>query len=39
MTSVLRFTKGRNFVKNVDGIKVLLLYISYNDALYLNQVS
>ena len=31
--------KGQNFVKNVDGVTVLVLCISSDDALYLYKVS
>ena len=34
-----QFTKGHNSVKTVDGLKVLNLCISSDDALYLYQVS
>ena len=31
--------KGRNSVKKVGGVKVLILYTSSDDALYLNEIS
>ena len=34
-----QFTKGHNSVKTVDGVMVLNLFISSDDALYLHQVS
>ena len=34
-----QFTKGHNFIKTVDGVIVLNLCTSSDDALYLYQVS
>ena len=34
----LQFTKGHNSVKTVDGVIVLNLHASFNDALYLYHV-
>ena len=34
-----QFTKGNNSIKTVNGVMVLNLCISYDDALYLYQVS
>ena len=34
-----KFTKGQNSVKTVDGVMVLNLCTSTDDALYLNKVS
>ena len=34
-----QFTKGHNFIKTIDGVKVFNLCASSDDALYLYQVS
>ena len=39
MISILKFTKGYNFIKSVDGVMVLNLCSSSNDTLYLYKVS
>ena len=39
MISILKFSKGHNSIKIVVGVMVLVLCPSYNDALYLYQVS
>ena len=35
----MKFSKGHTSVNNVDGVTVLVLCISSDNALYLNQVS
>ena len=35
---ILKFTKGHNSIKNVDGVMVLVLCILPDNALYLSQV-
>ena len=37
--SIVKFSKGHNFVKNVGGVTVLVLCTSFDNALYLYQVS
>ena len=37
--SLLKFSKGHNSIKNVDGVTPLNLCISSDDALYLYQLS
>ena len=37
--STLKFAKGHNSVKNVGGVMVLILCVSFDDALYLYEVS
>ena len=37
--SVVKFAKGHNSVKNVGGVMVLGLCMSFDDALYLYKVS
>ena len=36
---MVKFSKGHNSVKNVDGVIVLVLCTSSDDTLYLYQVS
>ena len=36
--SIVKFAKGHNSVKNVDGVMVLVLCMSFDDALYLYKV-
>ena len=33
--SIVKFDKGHNTIKNVGGVMVLILCMSFNDALYL----
>ena len=35
--SILKFAKEHNSIKNVGGVMVLVLCMSYDDALYLYQ--
>ena len=37
MISIVEFAKRQNFVKSVDGVMVLVLWTSFDDALYLYQ--
>ena len=37
--SIVKFVKEHNSVKNVGGVMVLVLCMSFNDALYLYQGS
>ena len=37
--SSVKFAEGHNSVKNVDGVMVLVLYMSFDDALYWYKVS
>ena len=39
MISILKFTKGHNFIKNVGRVMVLDRCSSSNDTLYLYKVS
>ena len=37
--SIVKFKKGHHSVRNVDGVMVLIFCMSFDDALYLYQVS
>ena len=37
--SIVKFAKGHNSVKNVGGVMVLVLCMSFDDALYLYKIS
>ena len=39
MIYILKITMSHNFVKTVGGINLLILFISFDDASYLYQVS
>ena len=39
MIFMIKFSKGHNSIKNVDGVKVLILCTSSDAALYLYKVS
>ena len=38
ISKYLKFSKGHNFIKNVDGVTVLVLCTLSNNTLYLSQV-
>ena len=37
--SIVKFAKGHNSIKNVGGVMVLVLCMSFDDALYWYKVS
>ena len=37
MISIVEFAKGHNYIKNVEGVMVLVLCTFFDDALYLYQ--
>ena len=39
MIAILKFSKGHNSIKHVDGVMVLVLCTSSDDTIYMYQVS